>query len=602
MVLRRRFVLTLTLFVLSLILLIGSSTWFINSFFPKSLEDSFEKVYKTQAQSVGEQIGAQFFERYGDIQAMAEATSLLIDAKDSKKKIEDLLNSYARLYRLYDFIMVVDKDGKVLGSNTRDVENKKFAPPTFTQEEIKKSLWFSNPMSGVFTADADKGLTGSYFSLTRVHSKNNGFETQSLFSALVYKQNKVVGVIVSFSRLNWLTQVVQEQYNKFIKLGMSETELQVLDENGKVLAGYSKSTQKGKNTPAGQDIVIEEKIESTGLPKSLAWRVQIESPRSDFRQLVQYSKFYYALLATFFFAALSIVTVYTGRQLRSLSKENEAAIAEQSRLEHLINEQTKALEKNVHELRTMQERVVAQEKMASLGIMATGLAHEIKNPLNVVLNSSQYLIDYYMENRIKGDIDEARRFAEMIVKHSERIDALVKAILLSARKDTSVEAEIVDVNELVKELVQVSIKTFQIQYHVAIPVEIISSSGNANVKLITEDLRRTILNLIDNALYSLFKKWGAEGISKALLKVAVLTKESSVILIVEDNGLGISETEAKNIFAPFFTTKEPGKGTGLGLSMSADLMQKYGGRIYFESQKNSFCRFFVELPKFEKKS
>lgn len=158
---------------------------------------------------------------------------------------------------------------------------------------------------------------------------------------------------------------------------------------------------------------------------------------------------------------------------------------------------------------------------------------------------------------------------------------------------------VVDVNDVFKESLQVCLRTFQIQHHVAVPFQLNTSIAPAKVSVDIEDLRRTILNLIDNALYSVLKKWGSEHMSKALLKATVEKKESMVILTIEDNGVGISAEEAKNIFTPFFTTKEPGKGTGLGLSMSADLMRKYGGSIHFESEKNLYCRFIVKLPAYD---
>lgn len=600
MLLERRLILTVSLFVISLFLLVGTSAWFILSFFPQNIEESFEKVYKTQAQSVGEHISAQFFERYGDIQAMAEATSLIMDVPNSKQKIEKLLNTYTRLYRLYDFIMIVDSNGQILATNNEDVTGKKIQQPSFSTIDIKNSDWFKKPMSGTFTDDPGKSLQGTYFSLESMSPQiDMPPAMHSLFSAVVYKNGRATGIIVSYSRLDWITQVVQEQYMKFLKLGMSATALRVVDGLGHTLASYGVHDDFEQTSSSSQGIIVGEPIESARFPMSLDWRVQMYSPRSDVRQLIQYSKFYYSLLAVLFFGALSVITIYFGRQLKSYSKERTAATAEQAKLEGRLREQSRTLESTLHDLKSMQERAVTQEKMAGLGVMATGLAHEIKNPLNVVINSSQYLIDYYMGNRIKGDANEARRFAEMIVKHSERIDTLIKAILLSARKDSGEVRVVVDVNELVKESLQVCLKTFQIQNQVAVPSELYTSATPAKVKVDIEDLRRAILNLIDNALYSLLKKWTIEGMSNALLKVKVEKQESMIVLIIEDNGVGISTGDAKNIFTPFFTTKEPGKGTGLGLSMSADLMKKYGGSIYFESEQDVYCRFFIKLPAYE---
>lgn len=239
MLTKRRLAVTVSLFLVSLLLLIGTSAWFILSFFPRSIEDSFEKVYKTQAQSVGEHIGAQFFERYGDIQAMAEATSLLIDLPNSKQRIEKLLNSYARLYRLYDFIMVVDKEGHVLATNSEDFSSKKLIQTTYSSIDVKNSDWFKKTLSETFTNDPGKGLQGTYFSMQSVSHQVDAAPTMhSLFSALIYRKDIATGVIVSYSRLDWMTQVVQEQYRKFLKLGMNATALRVIDGSGKILASY----------------------------------------------------------------------------------------------------------------------------------------------------------------------------------------------------------------------------------------------------------------------------------------------------------------------------------------------------------------------------
>lgn len=600
MLIKRRSYVTLSLFLISLLFLIGILTWFILSVFPRSIEDSFEKVYRTQAQFIGENIAAQFFERYGDIQAIAQATSLIMDVPNSKKKIEDLLNSYARLYRIYDLIVFVDREGHIVATNSEDFKDKKLSQLMPSTSDIKSSDWFKKTISKNFTDDPGKGLHGTYFSIQSLPDQVTTVPSMySLFSALVYQKDLPIGVIVSYSRLDWMTHVVQEQYKKFLKLGMRATALRVADDHGQTLASYGSHDQPNHTFQSDHEIIIEEPVESARFPMSLDWRVQIFTPRSDVHQLIQYSKFYYFLLAALFFGALSVVTLYFGRQLKSLSLERSAAVAEQAKLHDRLRDQTKALSDRLRDLKAMQDRVAAQEKMAGLGVMATGLAHEIKNPLNVVINSSQHLIENYMADLTSKDLNEAKHFAEMILKHSERIDALIKAILLSARKDSGETRVVVDVNDLTKESLQVCLKTFQIQHQVTVPSKLNASSTPVKVKVDIEDLRRTILNLIDNSLYSLLKKWGHEEMSKALLTITIEKQDAMVVLIIEDNGVGISEEDAKNIFTPFFTTKEPGKGTGLGLSMSIDLMKKYGGSIHFESTKNMYCRFFISLPSFD---
>lgn len=585
---KHRLVVRITLYVVSLFLLVTVSAWFILAFFSSTIEDSFTKIYKTQAQSVGEGIAAQFFERYGDIQAMAAASSLIANGPEGRIKIENLLNSYSRLYRLYDFIMVVDRQGNVIATNTENIAGGKVEPIAETKQEILNSKWFTNPLEGKFTEDLSKNLTGTYFELDNRNQR-------AIFSALLLKNNSTAGVIVAYSRLDWITEVAREQYSRFLNLGMSGTSTYVIDNQDQVLSSYGEHDLKLKNN-SDNNIVIKESIESSRFPVGLNWKIIIQSPRSDIRHLIQYWKLYYILFGCFLFGAIAAVTAYFGRQFTLLSNEHQKAVAEQTTLQGKVKEQTDALEESVQELKIMQERVVSQEKLAGLGVMAAGLAHEIKNPLNIVINSSQFLKDYYMENAATGDVDEARKFADMIVRQGERIDALVKAILLSARKDTEEIRVIVDVNSLVTESLQICLKTFQIQNQISVPANIVPSAKPLKVRVDIEDLRRTILNLIDNALYSILKRWGRDKVSNAYLKILVEKKEAMVVIMVEDNGVGISEQDAKNIFTPFFTTKERGQGTGLGLSMSLDLMKKYGGSIYFESEQNKYCRFFIKLP------
>ncbi len=599
---KSRLVLTVSFFILSLFFLVCASAWFVLSVFSRSVEDNFEKIYKTQAQSVGEQIGAQFFERYGDIQVLARTVGLFLDTPESKSHLVDLLNNVAQLYRIYDLMMIVDTHGRIIAVNSQDAMGGKLTKTMFSSMDIAHSDWFTKPMAGVFTEDRGRNLQGAYFyvqdsdpEVIKVYKDNS---PRALFSALIQRKGKTAGVVVSHSHLDWLTLEVQEQYRKFVKLGLGSSAIRVVDASGRVLAAYGMQGAFSGDENSKEGILIEAPVESSRFPMSLDWRVQIFSPRSDVRQFVQYWKIYYILLASFFIVVSAMVTIYFGRQFKSLSNEYEEAIAVQSKLEDKVKERTRALEENINEIKFMQDRLIAQEKMAGLGVMATGLAHEIKNPLNIVINSAQFLKEYYLpEDPSKVDLKEAREFADMIVKHSERIDSLVKAILLSARQESK-QRVIVDVNELAEESLQVLLKTFQIQHQVSMPSELKTSPRAANVKVDIEDLRRILLNLLDNSLYSLWKKWGKAQIEKALLKVVIEEKNGKVIISVEDNGLGMSTGAKKNVFTPFFTTKEPGQGTGLGLTMSADLLRKYGGEISFESQENIYCRFIMQLPAF----
>lgn len=141
-----------------------------------------------------------------------------------------------------------------------------------------------------------------------------------------------------------------------------------------------------------------------------------------------------------------------------------------------------------------------------------------------------------------------------------------------------------------------SLKGFVAKYHTTLPSRFEILSQDCDVFIHPEDGRRILANLIDNSIFSLVQRWELENLGQALLKVVVRRDGDMVVVIVEDNGVGMSENIQKDIFTPFFTTKEPGQGTGLGLSMSFELARKYDGRLHFESVAGEYCRFYLELP------
>jgi two-component system NtrC family sensor kinase len=259
-----------------------------------------------------------------------------------------------------------------------------------------------------------------------------------------------------------------------------------------------------------------------------------------------------------------------------------------------VKERTQKLEDNLNEIRAMQKRLIAQEKMAGLGVLATGLAHEIKNPLNIVTSSAQILRD-----KFKGEItlaaDKSEEFCNLILKHSDRIDILVRSILVSAKKNVGPRSEI-DLKLLVGDMLTASVKSFKIQNKIDLPVKFEIFSEDCRVVMHAEDCQRILANLLDNSIFSLMKKWGYSRMNEGILRLTLRRDQDMVILTVEDNGVGIPRDVQDNIFTPFFTTKDPGQGTGLGLSMSIDLAKKYDGKLYFDSVEGQHCRFTLEIP------
>jgi signal transduction histidine kinase len=601
---KNKLFLTVALFVASLFFLITAAAWFILNVFSQSIQENLEKVYHSQAQSVGEQIGAQFFERYADVQAMANVMGQTLGILP-EEQIQEMLNSYVELYRLYDLIMVTDNKGNLVAVNNKDMAGYLINVSALKGANYSTQPWFANPHRHTFTENAARRLQGAFFYIAEpdleILSISKDSTPKALFSTVIKKNGKEVGVIATHARLDWLTQEVREQHAKLVQLGMGATSLRVLDASGKKLADFGPL----ENRQMAEDqfgIRISVPIESSRFPLGLNWKIELVSPRSDVRTFAQYWKTYYILLAFFFVLATALVAGYFGKQFKALSRQYAEAKAVQGELEYRVKERTLDLEENIKELKRMQDRIIDQEKMAALGIMATGMAHEIRNPLNIVLNSAQLLQEHFHHSNGKEISEkEAGDFAEMIVKHSSRIESLVKAILLSARKDHDV-SEIVNVNDLLGEVVESLGKAFEMQHGFPIKLLVHKMSKPAIISIGKEDLRRVFVNLIDNALFSVLKKWGAERISQARIDIRIRQLEQDITIEIQDNGLGISEENRKNIFVPFFTTKDPGQGTGLGLVICRDILRNHGGTLEVESEEGEYCTFILKLPMFVLKS
>ncbi|MEP0131835.1 MAG: ATP-binding protein [Eudoraea sp.] len=266
------------------------------------------------------------------------------------------------------------------------------------------------------------------------------------------------------------------------------------------------------------------------------------------------------------------------------------------------------VEQAFDELKSTQAQLIQSEKMASLGELTAGIAHEIKNPLNFVNNFSEVsneLIVEMNEEIEKGDLKEAKAIAddikqnlEKINHHGKRADSIVKGMLQHSRSSSGVK-EPTDINALCDEYLRLAYhglrakdKSFNAKF------ETTFEEGIGKVNVIPQDIGRVILNLITNAFYVVTErnKLEQKGYEP---KVTVSTKKENdkVIVTVQDNGNGIPDSVKKKIFQPFFTTKPVGQGTGLGLSMSYDIVTKgHGGVLKAASKEREGTTFTVVLP------
>ncbi len=272
-----------------------------------------------------------------------------------------------------------------------------------------------------------------------------------------------------------------------------------------------------------------------------------------------------------------------------------------------IKEAKQKAEDALAELQVTQKQLIQSEKMASLGELTAGIAHEIQNPLNFVNNFSEVsneLIDEMNAEIDKGDMEEAKAIAsdikqnlEKINHHGKRADAIVKGMLQHSRSSTAVK-EPTDINKLADEYLRLAyhgLRAKDKSFNATMKTDYDESIGNINI--ISQDIGRVILNLITNAFYVVDekKKQNAIGYEPT---VTVSTKKinGKVEVTVEDNGNGIPQKVLDKIFQPFFTTKPTGQGTGLGLSLSYDIVKAHGGELKVETKEGEGSEFIIQLP------
>ncbi|MEO7264389.1 MAG: ATP-binding protein, partial [Ferruginibacter sp.] len=276
------------------------------------------------------------------------------------------------------------------------------------------------------------------------------------------------------------------------------------------------------------------------------------------------------------------------------------------------------LQKAFVELKAAQTQLIQSEKMASLGELTAGIAHEIQNPLNFVNNFSEVnteLIDEAGQEIDKGNIDEVKILLndikeneQKINHHGKRADAIVKGMLQHSRSSSGVK-EPTDINALCDEYLRLSyhgLRAKDKSFNATMKTDFDESIGKINI--IPQDIGRVILNLLTNAFYAVDDRLRQAqpdnaDVTLSLSKgyeptVLISTKkiDNKVLISVKDNGNGIPQKVLDKIFQPFFTTKPTGQGTGLGLSLSYDIIKAHGGEINVETKEREGSEFIIQLP------
>ena len=276
-------------------------------------------------------------------------------------------------------------------------------------------------------------------------------------------------------------------------------------------------------------------------------------------------------------------------------------------LELQVGERTGELSKSLEELKSTQSQLIQSAKMASLGELTAGIAHEIQNPLNFVNNFSDVnreLVDELQQELKAGKIDDAVAISndikaneEKINHHGKRAGDIVKGMLQHSRRSSGVK-EPTDINKLADEYLRLAyhgLRAKDKSFNATMKTDFDESIGNINI--IPQDIGRVILNLITNAFYAVTEKKKQLGDNyEPIISVSTKKISDKVMISVNDNGNGIPQKVLDKIFQPFFTTKPTGQGTGLGLSLAYDIVKAHSGELKVETKEGEGSEFIIHLP------
>jgi GAF domain-containing protein len=300
--------------------------------------------------------------------------------------------------------------------------------------------------------------------------------------------------------------------------------------------------------------------------------------------------------------------------LKSFADQAVIAISN-LRLFEQVQARTRELSKSLNDLRNAQDRLIQSEKLASLGQLTAGIAHEIKNPLNFVNNFSALSVELTDElndllkqaalaEQLRKEVDELtgllKSNLEKVVQHGKRADSIVKNMLLHSREGSG-ELRVADINGLVDESLNLAYHGARAEksgFNITLRRDFDASAGAA--ELFPQEITRALLNLISNGFYAATKRRNenSEAGFEPTLSATTRSLGSSVEIRIRDNGTGIPPEVKEKIFNPFFTTKPAGEGTGLGLSMTHDIIVKqHGGTITVDTKPGAFTEFIITLPR-----
>jgi two-component system, NtrC family, sensor kinase len=427
----------------------------------------------------------------------------------------------------------------------------------------------------------EKELSKSFFDTSKFPSSSfMPVDLKKLFESV----NKEIAAARSAGDIGSLSK----GYGKLSSLDSFRGNYKGAYENYKLSAAYRDSLQKKefekKELQARMQREFDKKQAQQRLEK------EKEDRRNSIRQI---------LLFAFLLAFITIATSFFIAYKREQKGKN------------LVNVQKKEIEITLSELKSTQAQLIQSEKMASLGELTAGIAHEIQNPLNFVNNFSEVnreLIEELKTEKLKlrserdekleGELlDDIEQNLGKINYHGKRADSIVKGMLQHSRTSSG-QKEPTDINSLADEYLRLAyhgLRAKDKSFNAKFETDFDDSIGKINI--VPQDIGRVILNLINNSFYAVDEK-AKRNIPGYEPTVTLSTKRinDKIEIIVKDNGDGIPQHIIDKIFQPFFTTKPTGQGTGLGLSLTYDIVKAHGGEIKVETKEGEGSEFIIQLP------
>jgi len=474
----------------------------------------------------------------------------------------------AQFYMDRIFANPIDKFGGYLFYTFYQAGDIKLEAGNYEQAKSLFSKGIENVLKNNFNLEI--GLSINYLGLSKVYQHLNRRDSSYYYgikSLNLLKQIREVQLV----KVD-LASAYENMYQHFQQFSQRDSAFKYLQLANKERAFFTKKTIS--NLAAFQQVLLDRQLKLKDLQRD-----EVEK-QGRVRM--------YVLIATLLvFLGFGAVLLYNYLQKKKAN--------------FLLAAQKEEIETTLLKLKSTQSQLIQSEKLASLGELTAGIAHEIQNPLNFVNNFSEVSAELVAEMNLEldnGDIESAKEISNdlkqnlaKIQHHGKRASSIVKGMLEHSRNSTGVK-ELTDLNVLVDEYLRLT-------YH---GLRAKDKSFNSDFKtdfdkslpkkeIIPQDFGRVLLNLINNAFYA------TKGLKNPLVEVKTEKIEHSVIISIKDNGLGMSEATKAKIFQPFFTTKPTGEGTGLGLSLAYDIVVKgHGGTIEVNSVENIGTTFMIKLP------